>query len=246
MIKLIFYAIFLLYPVLTYAQDAKEILKKAEDAIKGETSKGDFAMKVVRPEYTREMSMKSWWDSRDDKALIEITAPPKDKGNKTLKIGDEMWNYLKNTETTMKIPPSMMMRSWNGSDLTNDDIVRESDLVEDYKTTLMFEEKIGGEMCWKLKLIPKSSAAVVWGKIYYWVRKNDFLPALIQYYDEKGRLIRTMKFRGYKMMDNRKIPAKWIVESNTKENHYTVFIYEDVEFNVDIPERIFSFRQLER
>ncbi len=33
-----------------------------------------------------------------------------------------MWEYLKNTETTIKIPPSMMLQSWNGSDFTNDDL----------------------------------------------------------------------------------------------------------------------------
>jgi outer membrane lipoprotein-sorting protein len=231
----------------TYSQtpSAKEIVDKAENAIKGETSKGTFTMRIVTPEFNREVKMESWWKG-NEKALIIIKDPAKDRGNKTLKIGNEMWNYLKNTETTMKIPSSMMLQSWYGSDLTNQDIVRESELSEDYKISIMFEEKIADEMCWKLELVPKPDLPVVWGKIYYWVRQNDFLPTLVQYYSEKGELIRSFKFRDFKMMDGRKIPTTWRIESNTKEGHYTEFVYNDVEFDVNIPDRIFSFRELEK
>lgn len=232
-------------PLLCKTPSPKEIVDKAEDAIKGKTSKGIFTMRVVRPEFKREVTMKSWWKG-DEKALIVIKEPAKDRGNKTLKIGNEMWNYLSNTETTMKIPSSMMLQSWYGSDLTNQDIVRESKLSEDYKIEMMFEEKIGGKECWKLRLTPKPDVPVVWGKIYYWVRQEDHLPALVQYYSEKGELIRTFKFRNFQVMDGRKIPTVWRIESNTKEGHYTEFEYNDVEFNVDIPDRIFSFRQLEK
>lgn len=243
--KKILILILAIFPLAAFAQSGSEIVKKAEDAIKGESSRGTFTMRVVRPEFERAMTMESWWVG-SEKALIIIKSPAKDKGNKTLKIGNEMWNYLKNTNTVMKIPPSMMLRSWMGSDLTNQDIVRESELVEDYDVKLMFEEEIAGEKCWKLELIPKPDAPVVWGKIYYWVRKKDYLPSLIQYYDEKGKKIRTMKFADYKEMDNRFIPTRWKIVSNTKDNQYTEFIYEDVEFDVDIPDRRFSRRELER
>lgn len=222
----------------------KEIVDKAENSIKGKSSKGVFSMKIVRPDYEREMKMKSWWEG--EKALIEIIAPAKDAGNKTLKIDNEMWNYLKNTETTMKVPPSMMLQSWNGSDLTNQDIVRESELVEDYDIKMMFEEEIAGDMCWKLELTPKPDKPIVWGKIYYWVRQENYLPALTQYYDEKGKLIRTMKFLDVKKMDDRTIPTRWKIVSETEVGQYTEFVYEDVKFNPDIPDRIFSYRELER
>lgn len=227
------------------SQTAEEIIKKAEDLIKGETSTGTFTMTVVNPDFKRTVVMESWWVG-NEKALIVIKSPAKEAGNKTLKIKNEMWNYLKNTETTIKIPPSMMLQSWNGSDLTNDDLVRESNLVNDYDLKVLFEEKIQGEDCWKIELKPKPTAPVVWGTIYYWVRKSDFLPALIQYYDEKGNLHRTMSFNDYKIMDKRKIPTKWTIINNKKPGHYTEFIYNDVKFNVNIPDRIFSFKELER
>ncbi len=241
------FALFLFFAIALpcFGENPKDIVNKAENAIKGETSKGTFTMKVVTSEFSREIKMQSWWKG-DDKALIIIKEPAKDRGNKTLKIGNEMWNYLKNTETTMKIPSSMMLQSWYGSDLTNQDIVRESELSEDYDISLMFEEKIAGEMCWKLELKPKPDVPVVWGKIYYWVRQNDYLPALVQYYSEKNELIRTFKFRKFQVMDGRKIPTVWRIESNTKKGNYTEFIYNDVEFDVNIPDRIFSFRELEK
>ncbi len=250
--KMILLIIFLafVFPAIAISQNngeptARDIVNRAEDAIQGETSVGTFTMEIVRPDYTRTVTMKAW-NKGYEKALIVTKAPKKEAGNKLLKIGNELWQYLENTETTMKLPPSMMLNSWNGSDLTYDDMVRESELVEDYTLKKMFEEKIGGEMCWKIELTPKADAAVVWGKIYYWVRKSDFLPALVQYYDEDGNLERTMKFYDYQTMDNRKIPLKWKVVDKENPGEYTLFIYEEVKFNVDIPDRIFSFRELER
>lgn len=227
------------------AQDAIKLIDEAENSIKGDSMTGSFTMNVVTPDYSRTMKMDSWWVGTE-KALIVITAPAKDAGNKTLKIGNEMWNYLKNTETTMKVPPSMMLQSWNGSDLTNDDLVRESKLSRDYDCRVMFEEQISGKDCYKIELKPKPDAPVVWGHIYYWLSKEDKLPLLVQYYSEKGKLVRTMKFSDIKTMDGRKIPTKWTVISETKPGHYTEFVYDKVKFDVKIPKRTFSKRELEK
>jgi outer membrane lipoprotein-sorting protein len=244
-LKKIIFLIFLFQAFSLLAENANEIINKAEDKAKGENMLGTFTMNIVRPDYTRTVKMKNW-NKGNEKALIEILAPKKEEGNKTLKIGNELWTYLKNTETTMKLPPSMMLQSWNGSDLTNDDLVRESDLADDYFAKIMFEEKIGNEMCWKIELTPKPDAPVVWGKIYYWVRKVDYLPYIVQYYDEKGKLHRTMKFTDIKELDGRKIPSKWTIINENKDGEYTEFIFNEVEFDAKIPDRIFSFRQLER
>lgn len=232
-------------PFVFSADNASEIIDKAENQAKGETMIGTFTMNIVRPDYTRTIKMKNW-NKGNDKALIEILSPKKEAGNKTLKIGNELWTYLSNTETTMKLPPSMMLQSWNGSDLTNDDLVRESDLADDYYAEILHEEKIRGDMCYKIKLTPKPQAAVVWGKLYYWVGKSNYLPYLIQFYDEKGALQRSMKFTDIKKMDGRKIPTKWTIINENKEGEYTEFIYNEVEFDVKIPDKTFSFRQLER
>lgn len=227
------------------AVDYVQIIKKSEDMYKGKTSVGTFTMIVTTPEYTRTVKMKAWNDA-NDKALIITLEPKKEAGNKLLKIKNELWSYLKNTETTMKLPSSMMLQAWNGSDLTYDDLVRESNTVDDYSIKYMRDEKIGNQMCWKFELTPKPDAPVVWGKLYYWVRQNDNLPAIIQYYDEKRILHRTMKFEKIKKMGGRIIPTVWTVVNNRKKGHITQFIYNEAKFDIKIPSKIFSYRELER
>lgn len=242
--KKVFVIILLMFSPLI-AQNAEQIISKAEDAIKGESAHGTVKMTVKTPDYTRELTMESWYVG-NDKALIVIQSPPKEAGNKTLKIGNEMWNYLKNTETTIKIPPSMMLQSWNGSDFTNDDLVRESNLADDYRQKIIGEEEIDGAKCWKIHLDPKPDAPVVWGKLLYWVRENDNLPVRVEYYDEKGTLMRYMTFTEIEKMGGRTIPTKWTMHNVAKEGHSTTLKLLSMEFNINIPERIFSFRELER
>jgi len=230
---------------ISFAQTAFEIVKKSEDLLRGETSQGSFTMTVVTPDYTRKLEMDSWWVG-NEKALIVIRSPKREAGNKTLKIGTEMWQFLKNTETTIKIPPSMMLQSWNGSDFTNDDLVRESNLYEDYDLELLGEEIVENENCWKIKMTPDEGVAVVWGNLYYWVRKSDNLPAKVDFYDEKDKYIRSIQYTDYKVLGGRKTPTRHIMVNKVKEGHRTEFIVHDIKFDIVISDRIFSFRELER
>jgi len=229
---------------LALGQTADEIIKEAEDAVKGENSSAVIVMTIKTKDYTRMLEMESWWIG-NNKALIVTKAPKKEAGNKTLKIGNEMWSYLHNTETTIKIPPSMMLQSWNGSDFTNDDLVRESNLNRDYDANVIAKEKIAGEESWKIELIPKPDAPVVWGKIYYWVRKSDYLPALVQYYDEKGKMIRYMTYTDIKIFHGKILPGEWTMYSKTEDERKTMIKLKDIRFDVQIPERKFSFQELE-
>lgn len=230
---------------LLLSQSAREIVATSEDLLKGETSKGTFRMTISTPDYMRTMEINSWWIG-NEKALIVITSPRREAGNKTLKVKNELWMYLRNTETTIKVPPSMMLQSWNASDFTNDDLVRESSIVDDYTMEIVSEERIAEAPTWKIELLPKPTAPVVWGKIYHWIRKGDFLPTRTEYYDEKGTLVRTMEYSNFKEFDGRKIPATWTMINNAKPGRETRFEYLDIDFNVKISDRIFSFQELEK
>ncbi|RMG67077.1 MAG: outer membrane lipoprotein-sorting protein [Calditrichaeota bacterium] len=228
-----------------WSQNAREILQRAENAIKGKSSHAILEMIVQRPEFTRRLKMESWWVG-NQKALIVILEPAREAGNKTLKVGNEMWNYLRNTETVIKIPPSMMLQSWNGSDFTNDDLVRESNLVRDYQVTLAGTDTVEGQPCWLLELRPRPEAPVVWDRLLYAVRKADYLPARVDYYDERGRLVRSLLFSEVKKMGGRTIPTRWVMINRQKENHRTEIRLLQAEFDIPIPERMFSLRELER
>ncbi len=227
------------------SQSAEEIIRKSENLIKGKSCQGTFVMTVETPDYTRRMEMESWWVG-NEKALIVIKSPTKEAGNKTLKMKNEMWSYLRNTETTIKLPPSMMLQSWNGSDFTNDDLVRESNLNEDYTQSIVGQDVVQGERCWKIELLPKPTAPVVWGRLYYWVRQADYLPATVEYYDERGKLMRSMVYSDFKILGGRKLPGRWEMVNKVKPGHSTTFELVNVKFDIPISDKIFSFRELER
>jgi outer membrane lipoprotein-sorting protein len=228
-----------------FSQTAEEIVKKAEDILKGKSAHGVLEMLIKTPDYERTLKMESWWIG-NDKALIVIQSPRREAGNKTLKIKNEIWSYLKNTQTTIKIPPSMMLQSWNGSDFTNDDLVRESNLSKDYIQKVVGEENLDNEKCWKIELDPKPDAPVVWGKLYYWIRQIDYMPALVQYYDEKGKLIRYIKYSEIKQFGSRTMPSIWTMYNEIDEGHSTTIKILQMQMDINIPDRIFSFQELER
>ncbi len=228
-----------------YAQNAMQIIQRAEDAIKGKVSSHSVMEMTIRsPDYTRTMKMESW-TSGTSKALVRILSPAREAGNRTLKLGNDIWMYLRNTETTIRIPPSMMLQSWNGSDYTYDDMVREETLTKDYDITLTGTEQIGGVGCWTLQLIPKPNAPVVWGKIIYRVRKADDLPEQVEYFDERGKLMRTMVMSDFKVMGGRMIPTVWTMY-NSDRTHSTEIKMDEASFDVRIPASIFSLKELER
>ncbi len=233
------------YIIFAQPVSVEDIVRQSEDAIRGKTSHAVLEMKIITPYFTRTLKLESWW-AGTEKAMIIVRAPHKEAGNKTLKIGNELWNYLRNTETVIKLPPSMLLQSWNGSDFTNDDLVRESSLVKDYQLTLLGEDVIDGVPCWKIEGIPRPEATVVWGKIIYWVRKVDNLPARVEYYDENSNLIRHLEYKAFKRMGKRKIPTFWVMVNDAKPGRRTEIQILDIQFDIKIPSRIFSLRELEK
>ena len=244
--KIVKFLLLILFPTtILFSQTADEIVKQAEDILKGNSAHGIMEMTIKTPDFERTLKMESWWIG-NDKALIVIQSPKREAGNKTLKIKNEIWSYLRNTETTIKIPPSMMLQSWNGSDFTNDDLVRESNLSKDYTQKIVSEENIDNEKCWKMELDPKPDAPVVWGKLYYWIRQKDYIPAVVQYYDEKGNLIRYIKYSDVKKFGSRLMPSIWTMYNKVKEGHSTTIKILQMQLDINIPNRIFSYQELER
>src|ERR1035437_6057705 len=147
-----------------FGQTAKEIVTKAEDNIRGLSSKMEMNIQIIRPSWTRSMKVKAWSKSEQYSMMI-ITAPAKDAGTVFLKRIKEIWNWLPGIERVVKLPPSMMSQSWMGTDFTNDDLINSSSIVDDYTHKVIGEEIIDGRNCYKIELDPKPQAAVVWGKI---------------------------------------------------------------------------------
>ncbi len=227
------------------AQDAKEIVRLSNEKIRANSSYSEITMKIIKPDWSREMRMKVW-ALEPDYALVLITEPARDKGTVTLKRKMEVWNYIPSVQRTIKVPPSMMLQSWMGSDFTNDDLVRQSSIVEDYDHTVIAEEKLDSYECYKIEMIPKPDAGVVWGKIIMWVTKQGYLQLKADHYDEDGSLVKTMVGSEIKKLGGREIPSHWEMIPVDKPNQKTVMIYHDIEFNIDINADFFSQQNMKR
>lgn len=227
------------------AQNLEEIIRKADEKFRGNSSQGEMTMIIERPSWSREVTMKNW-TLGNHYSLIYITAPAKEKGQVFLKRNKEMWNWVPSIERMIKIPPSMMMQSWMGSDFTNDDLVRESSLAKDYSHKLLGEEKLEGYDCYKIELIPNDDAPVVWGKIIMWVAKTDYLWLKGEYYDEDESLVNTEILKDIKMMGNRKMPTRLEMIPADKPGQKTILIFKNIEFDIKIDEAFFSQQNMRK
>ena len=228
-----------------FAQDAKEIVQKADEKFRGKSSKGEMTMIIERPSWNRTVSMKSW-SMGNEYSLIFITAPAKEKGQVFLKREQEMWNWVPNIERMIKIPPSMMMQSWMGSDFTNDDLVRESSIVTDYTHKIIGEETINGYESYKIELIPLPDASVVWGKVLMWISKDENYWLRSEFYDEDDILVNTEILSDIKKMDDRTMPTRMEMIPADEEGHKTIMIYDKIDFDIKIDESFFSQQNMKR
>lgn len=229
----------------SYAQSAKDIVQKSNDLLRGKNTYSVITMTVVKPTWSRTVSMKAW-ALEPDYSIVYITEPARDKGSVTLKRNTEVWNWLPSVQKTIKIPPSMMLASWMGSDFTNDDLVRQSSIVDDYTHTMLGEEMYGGFDCYRIQMVPKPEAGVVWGKIIVWISKKEYMQLKMEYYDEDGVLVRTMFGTHPKQFDGRTLPSTWEMIPHNKPGNKTTFEYKELQFNVNLTSGFFSLQNMGR
>ncbi len=222
----------------------REIIDRVDRILRGESSHGFATMEVVTEHWERSLTMEMW-SLGTEHSLVRITAPRKEAGTATLKSGDDIWNYLPRVDRTIKIPASLMMGSWMGSHFTNDDLVKESRLVEDYDIEIGFEGLREDTEVWEFVLTPRPEAAVVWGRIDFEVRKDDLMPTWARYYDEDGELVRTLQYDEYREMGGRLVPALMVMVPQDKPDEKTLVRYSDLDFDIEIDEGFFSLRALQ-
>ncbi|MBN1213569.1 MAG: outer membrane lipoprotein-sorting protein [candidate division Zixibacteria bacterium] len=222
--------------------DINKLIKEVDDLYRSEASYAELEMEIVTPHWERTLVMKSWTEGMD-KTFIRITSPLKEKGVATLRIKNEMWNFLPKTNKVMKIPPSMMMSSWMGSDFTNDDLVKEFSLFEDYTYELIKLDTPATDLHF-INCIPREDLPIVWGNIVIAVTKDKHLPVWQKYYDEKGNLMRVMTYAEVKKFGDRLIPAMMEMVPLSKEGHRTIIRYIDIAFDIEVDKEIFSLRNL--
>jgi outer membrane lipoprotein-sorting protein len=226
----------------TKGQDASalDIIRKADEKFNGEKSGiTTMSMTIIRPTWQRTVDFKSWTLGKEY-ALTLITSPARDAGQTFLKRGTEMWNWNPGISRLIKLPPSMMSQGWMGSDYTNDDIMKESSVINDYTHEIVGEETIAGMSCYKIEMIAKPDAAVVWGSQTRWIDKKEYLIMKVELFDEDGFLIRTETGSEIKTMDNRVIPTRIELVPAEEPGNKTIVVIKEIKFNAPIQESFFS------
>lgn len=189
------------------SQDALEIVRRSEDRAKGKTSVAEMSIQTIRPEWKRDLKLKTW-TLGNDFVVILIQSPIKERGIAFLKRKKEIWNWVPSIERSIKLPPSMMSQSWMGTDFTNDDLVKESSTVQDYRHSMTKDTQIMGRSCYQIRLDPKPEAAVIWGKILLCIDKKDYLLMKAEYFDEDNQLVNTMNTTEIGMLGGRILPLR--------------------------------------
>ena len=236
---------FFLSYVVSFAQTAKEIISKADEKYRGKTSYSEMTIDIIRPKWSKQMKMKGWSKGTEYSVSI-VTSPAKEKGTVFLMRDKEVWNYMPTIDRTIKFPPSMMLQNWMGTDLTNDDLVKQSSILEDYTHRITGEESKEGYLCWIIELTPKEDAPVVWGKVIIWVDKTEYMMLQTDYYDEDDYLVNQMIGSDVKQFSGKKLPSKLRVIPVEDKGQETILTYDKLEFDIKIPDQYFTTNYINR
>jgi outer membrane lipoprotein-sorting protein len=231
-----------LTPSIAVAQTltAKDIVRLADEKFNGEKSgMMILSITIIRPSWQRSIECKNWSLGRDY-ALSLITSPAKDAGQTFLKRKTEMWSWNPSINRLIKLPPSMMSQGWMGSDYTNDDILKESSVVNDYDHSFDGEENLGGRSCYRIRMVAKENAAVIWGHQIRWIDKKDLLVLKSELYDEDGVLVRTETGSEIREMDGRTIQTRMEIIPADEPGNRTVVNIKEIKFNIPVQESFFS------
>ncbi|WP_434635511.1 outer membrane lipoprotein-sorting protein [Vibrio sp. SCSIO 43086] len=227
----------------SYAESAFDIVQKSDQAMRGKSSYSEATMKIVRPDWSRSMTMKSWTKGTE-LSLVLVTAPAKDKGSASLKRHREMWNWVPSIERVIKIAPSMLSQSWMGSDFTNDDLINQSSIVVDYQHQLLQSETFDGDKVWVVDALAKPDAPVVWSKVRLWISQTSFLQRKVEFYDEFDELVNVLTTYDVKTLGGRDVATRMEVQPIDKPGNKTVLITHEAQFDFDIDDDFFSQQQM--
>ena len=232
--------------------EARELARGAEDTLRSSRTYLDAEMTVVSPRLSRPrvVAFRSWDDRPGKRSFIRILSPAKDAGSGFLKLHPNLWMYVPRVERTLRIPPSMMLQPWMGSDFTNDDLVRESSALDDYDHRLLGVDPSPadhpGLRAYVVEYIPHEDAPVVWGKIVAWIETEHGTPLLQDFYDEDGEKLRSMRFADIRAVEGRHVPFSWSMTPLDKQGHETRIQIGEIRFDIDIDDSVFTTRHLKQ
>ena len=222
--------------------DARELVRAAMDHWRGINSYSEMTMTIHRPDWERSMSMRGWSEG-DKLSLVRVTEPKKDAGNGTLLKDNDMWSYSPKINRIIKIPSSMMSQGWLGSDFSNKDISKSTDILDQYDHTLVEQVEECGHTVYTIEAIPHEDAAIVWGKEVLKIR-DDFVMLEEQYWDQDGVLVKVMRTSEIAEMGGRTVARVMRMGKLATPDEWTEMAVSAIEFDLELPPGVFTLSNL--
>lgn len=223
--------------------DLDAVVDHFENLYRSASSVSRAELIVTKPRRKKSMRM-TIWTRGEDRALVVVDEPPREKGTATLKVDKNLWNYLPRIQRTIRIPPSMMLSPWMGSDFTNDDLVRESSFREDYTYELVGRSE--SPAGWLIRFQAKEGVVGLWKRFELVVSPDGRLPVEAKYFDRRDRLARTMVWDEVKPFGTRRVPSHMTLVPTDKQGYKTEMVYLDIDYDADVPDSTFSLSRLEQ
>jgi len=223
-------------------RDATTIVKDAMDHWRGLSSDTVMTMVIHRPDWERTMTMRGWTKG-DDRSLVRVLEPRKDRGNGTLTDDNSMWSYSPKVNRVIKIPSSMMGQSWMGSDFSNKDIARADDIVDQYDHSILSSEELDEVTIYEIESIPHEDAAVVWGREVLSIRE-DHVVTTHKFYDQDGELVKTLTSLDIGEMGGRVIAKRQRMSKVETPDEWTEIQVVSVDYEVELQDSLFTLSNL--
>jgi len=233
---------FIAFPLHSSPPQARELIQQAMDHWRGLSSYSEMTMTIHRPDWQRSMSMRSWTQG-DKTSLVRITLPKKDAGNGTLTKGNNMWTFAPKVNRIIKIPSSMMSQNWMGSDFSNKDISKSTDILDEYDHRLVETREERGHSVYVIESIPHEDAAIVWGKEILFIR-DDYILLEQQFWDQDGVLVKTMKTSEIKQLGGRTVASTIRMFRQETPDEWTEISVQNIQFDQSNPDFLFTLSNL--
>ncbi len=222
--------------------DPRDLIRAAMEHWRGLTSYSEMTMTIHRSDWQRSFSMQAWTQG-DKMSLVRVTAPKRDAGNGTLVQDNSMWTFSPKINRILKVPPSMMNQSWMGSDFSNKDISKSTDIIEQYDHSLVKTEQRDDHLVYTIESIPHEEAAVVWGKEVLVIR-DDYIMLRQEFWDQDGILVKEMNTTAIEKMDDRMIASRMRMSKLEAPEEWTEMTVDSVDFDIDISPSLFTLSNL--
>jgi len=162
---------------------------------------------------------------------------------------DDQWLYLPALRKVRRISASDRGDYFLGTDFTYEDIKKEGKVaLEDYRFERVGTEEVDGHATVVVEGTPvdgEVARELGYGRVRWHIDPQIWMPRRAQFWDVNGNALKTLETK-----DIRRVEGIWtahrIAVRNHKTRHQTVFVFSDIDYTGDVPERLFTTATLRR